>query len=406
MRLVVPKIVFLSSHLPYPPISGGRRREYELIKRISRKYDIHLCTISKTFEEDCQYMDILHNYCVDVRIFKATDTKKLAADLLESYPHQVLRNCSVEASKYLVELVSSNNIDIIHVEGFYLMQHIPEENQIPVLLTEQNIEYLLWKQKSIHTTQAIKKREYLRQHQLTKIAETVAWNRSSLCVTLTEEDKYYIKRTLPSKNVRIVSDGVDHLPMLEASNIEAECNKINIEGLSILFVGNFDYEPNIDAAFHLCYDILPLVRLEFPKIKLYLVGNATNPQIKSLFDIPNVIFTGRVSSLLPYLNATDIFVCPLRIGGGVKVKILEALYHRKPIVSSSIGVQGIPIGKENSIHIEDDPVHFAHRVVYLLQNPEERKKLEMAAVRLVNLLPSWDEVSQELCNCYDILIAK
>ena len=400
------KILFLTCHLPYPPTSGGRRREYELLKRISKHYDIYVCAISKTFEQDCRNAEILSKHCgyLDVMVFEAVDLKKLPTSLLQNYPHQVLQNASNKASEYVASALTLETFDVIHVEGFYLIQHVPMESNIPVLLVEQNIEFLLWEQRAALASKELHRRGYLRQYELTKIAERRAWLRSSLCAVLTEDDKKHIEKVLPIKNIRIVRDGIDHLTTLEVSEHEATYKQVSINAPSILFVGNFRYEPNVDAVLYFCQDILPLIRNVVPEVKLFLVGDSPGPQVQSLSDIPGVIVTGRVPSLVPYLKAADVFVCPLRVGGGIKVKMLEALYEGKAIVSTSIGAQGLPSGEDNPLYIENDPARFANRVTYLLQHPEEMVRLKKTTASFVNLLPSWNDATQMLRDCYEELI--
>jgi glycosyltransferase involved in cell wall biosynthesis len=401
------KILFLTHHLPYPPTSGGRRREYELLKRISKRFDIHVCAVSKTFDEDCRNAKVLseHCSCVNVKVFEAVDFKKLPASLLQKYPRQVLQNASNNASEYIASALTLETFDVIHVEGFYLMQHVPMESNIPVLLVEQNIEYLLWKQRAALASKEIHRLDYLRQYELTKIAERRAWLRSSLCAVLTKDDKKHIEKVLPSKNIRIVPDGLDHLTTVGALQPDATCiQQLSITEPSILFVGNFGYEPNVDAVLYFCQDIFPLIRSVVPEIKLFLVGDSPCPEVQALSDIPGVIVTGRVPSLAPYLKAVDVFVCPLRVGGGIKVKILEALYEGKAIVSTSIGGQGLPCGENSPLYIEDDTARFANQVVYLLQHPEERVRLKKTTAIFVNYLPSWNDATQMLMACYDELI--
>lgn len=402
MSSVKPLILFLTCHLPWPATSGGRRREYELLKRISTDYDIHLCVISREEEGERESLEVLRRLCRDVRVFRGAPLDR--STLWQEYPRQVLRNSSAAAAAYVAAAVASGRVDLIHVEGFFLMQHVPAECRVPVLLTEQNIEYTLWKQRAACAASEAEREACLQQYLLTKQAETETWRRSSLCVALTAHDKRYIKECLPAKAVRLVPDGVNHLPTLEAEREAAV--PVAVAGRMLLFVGNFDYQPNVDAAYHLCRDILPLVRRAVPDAQFFLVGNDPSAELRPLAGTPGVHITGRVPSLMPYLKAADVFVCPLRVGGGVKVKMLEALYCHKAIVGSTVSTQGLPTLNGKGICVADDPVHFAEQVIRLLEDAEAKARVEEAAASIVKLLPTWDDTARELARCYDDLLSE
>ena len=152
------------------------------------------------------------------------------------------------------------------------------------------------------------------------------------------------------------------------------------KGSCILFVGNFAYEPNIDAALYFSNIIFPLILQDVPNAKLFIVGNDPPPQILSLKMNRQIEVTGYVDSVIPFYRMTDVVVCPLRIGGGVKVKVLEALNAGKAIVSKlSIGAQGLNPRDCQAITVADD-VLFAQSVVRLLNDPDQRVKQEHEAL--------------------------
>jgi len=170
---------------------------------------------------------------------------------------------------------------------------------------------------------------------------------------------------------------------------------------SILFVGNFAYEPNVDAALYFSRDIFPLILKDVPNAKLFLVGNAPPSEISSLASSTHIEVSGRVASLIPFYKHADVVVCPLRIGGGVKVKVLEALGFGKAIVSTSIGAQGLDLSTYRAVAVADEETDFAENVVRLLLNPEERHMQERQAVAYARTLPTWDQVSEAFVRLYE-----
>lgn len=168
-----------------------------------------------------------------------------------------------------------------------------------------------------------------------------------------------------------------------------------------MFVANFAYQPNLDAAWFLCDEIVPRVVREIPGARFLLVGTSPPDDLRAAAEAcPNIAVTGRVPAVEPYLDAAQVVVAPLRIGGGIKVKVLEALARGRPLVASSIAAQGFGSGSAECMRIADDPESFASEVVSLLHRPDERQRLARAAAALAATLPSWDEAAASLVECY------
>ena len=399
-----PKVMFLTCHLPFPPVSGGRRREYELLRRIGRDVDVHLTVISKTYDEDFRNARVFDEWCTRVSIFPAVPEPDVANDLSPAEPYQILRHRSQEAAGRLPALLEQDHYDVVHVEAFYLMQHVPPACGVPVFLQEQNIEYDLWRQRTATALNKHERRIALAQYLKTLETEIAAWRRSDLCGAVTPEDRATMQRALPDLEVRLVPDGADHLGREHeqvASRPDVAYRDIPIVG----FIANFAYQPNLDAALHLCRDIFPTVQSHVPDARLILAGNSPSPEMIDLGrHSERIVVTGRVNSVAPFLDAADVVVCPLRIGGGIKVKVLEALCRGKAIVTTSVGIQGLP-GVEGAVLVEDQPTRFAEAVIRLLMNPRERVRLEAAASAFSKTLPAWDDAAGALTGAYFDLIS-
>ena len=397
------RILFLTAHLPFPPFSGGRRREFELISRLGKDFEIYLCSITKTWETDRTYISNLLCYCASVKLFKAVsnDNKQYAL-----YPNQIKRHTSKEASSYISFSLKNKLFDVVHVEGYYLMQHLPIKSEIPVLLVEHNIECLLNLQRVKLATIQQDKSYYWREYVDTLKWERIFWKRATKCVTLTTEDESNMRQLEPHINIRTIPNGIDHHKMIDEAASSNIC-KNSIVGArcpSILFVGNFLYEPNIDAALYFSQLIFPLILKDVPNAKLLLVGNAPPPEICSLTFNKQIKVSGYVDSLTHFYKAADVVVCPLRIGGGVKVKVLEALNAGKAIVSTSIGVQGLDLSTYRAVTVADEVADFAEKVVRFLLDHQERYRQEQEALAYASILPTWDQATEAFVQCYKEII--
>ena len=366
------KVLFITQHLPFPPCSGARRREYELLKHLAENNSVTLLAVSKVFDDDermIQYMDL---DIEKVYLYHANPEKTLSEANTEDISLQVYRNLSQAAKHDLPKIIREHRIDVIHIEGFYMWFILPEKLSIPVVLCEQNIEYDIWSQQVL--LHGIAKRDYSRQAEIVKRQEHLVWGKVSKIITVTDSDASVIKE-YGVQDVFVVSNGYDHSPLLSKKS-DGKLD-INGSGHSLLYVGNFDYKPNEDAAFYFIKEVFPLIRNILKDVKVYFVGNIGTSKIEVLRD-EDIYVTGRVDNLSEYYRRCSIFICPLRYGGGIKTKILEALFASKSIVTTSIGLQGIPNPAISPFVIADNPSDFANGVISLLTDDAYRERREKA----------------------------
>ncbi|MBV9800870.1 MAG: glycosyltransferase [Solirubrobacterales bacterium] len=390
-----PRVLYLSCHLPWPAISGGRRRELELINRLAARFDVHLLVVSKTAAQDLSNARVLRRCCSQVEVFAASSLSPDAPGF--ERPPQVRRHRCPVATARANEILAGERVDLIHVEGFYLMQHVPAGAPAPVLLVEQNIEYELERQRAERTSDP----DARAQFSSTRAEERRCWSRAARLAAVTPEDRATMQATVAHTRVRVVPDGADHIPNLHVIGFERDVEHPGAPLLVLL--ANYAYPPNVDAARHLCLDILPVVRQRVPDARVWLVGNAPGPEVLDLRS-EAVTVTGRVADVVPYLDVADAIVCPLRIGGGVKVKAIEALRRGKAVVSSTIGAQGLPESARRALVIADDPTTFAEAAAALLLDPALRSEHERRAAHAASQLPTWDDAAQALGEIYDELL--
>ena len=346
---------------------------------------MHLVVASKTVEQDVANAHELAPYCRAVEVF-ATEASRHDGD-----SPQVARHRAPSMTRRVAEILDGGDIDLVHVEGFYLMQHLPSPAPVPVLLVEQNIEYDLERQRASAADGA--------DDPATLRAELEAWRRAGLLGVLTPEDREIALAALPEARVRLVPDGGDHLTRDAGGGLELERPRAPL----VAFLANFGYAPNVDATRHLCEDILPLIRDCVPDVHLWLVGTDPPSEVCAL-ENDRVRVTGRVPDVVPYIDAVDVMVCPLRIGGGIKVKAIEALRRGKCVVSTSVGAQGMPAEARAAIAIADDPRDFAAAVERLLSDRDLRERTERASADAACSLPTWDAAADSLAGAYAELL--
>lgn len=369
------RVLFLTCHLPYPPLSGGRRREYELLRRLD--HEVAVVAVSKTPEQDRALVSTLMQRAPAVRHVTVTAVDQSGRWWQRKrLPSQVRRHRCPQAGSAVA--TAARQADLVHVEGFYLMQHVPEPTPTPVFLVEQNIEWQLCAQ-----------RRQRRDAARTRLAEVAAWQRADALGALTPEDAE-VMHAATVREVALTPNGIDRVVV----------DRREPDPATVLFVANFAYRPNRDAAEHLVRKIFPMVRRQLPDAELLLVGNDPGGEIARRYPGAGVRVLGWVPSLAPYYARATVVVCPLRIGGGIKVKMLEALAHRKAIVSTPIGVQGFGPTARDVVRVATTSTDFACAVVEVLTQPARRRALEHAAEAFTLQLGTWEDAAAALDACW------
>lgn len=416
MGLPQMEILFLTAQLPFPPASGGRRREYELISRLGKNIKIHLCSLTIEPEIDSLSLRYLQPYCASISLFRISNPAQLNGHT-RGRPWLMNRYYSEEGVHGISQLFMDHCIDLVHLEGYYLMQLLPRNLDLPIVLVEHNIEYSLDLQRTFLSRSSQDFFSSWREYYFTFLWERTFWRGATKVVALTTEDQATIKRLEPNVDVQMIPNGIDHEPSIVQLHSYGRKNLLensiysNIQGgkgPSILFVCNFAYEPNVDAALYFSKYIFPLILNQVPTTILYLVGNSPPAEVFALKNTSSksshIEVTGFVESINPFYKAAEVVVCPLRIGGGIKVKILEALKAGKAIVSTSVGAQGLEIDNR-ALCVCDKVSDFANNVIRLLVNPHERYLQEQEALRFGRTFPTWKQIAEEYERCYHKIVS-
>jgi glycosyltransferase involved in cell wall biosynthesis len=313
----------------------------------------------------------------------------------------VARHHCERATGRVGEILAAEAVDLVHVEGFYLMQHVPDWVDVPVLLVEPNVEYELERQQVAASAGPLPNRRAFGAWARTRETEMQCWARAGLIGAMSAEDRETIRASRPKADVRLMSNGADHVPHLRALGSISAPERPSSPLLTL--AADFASRPDVDAAVHFCQEILPLIRAVVPNIQLWLVGEDPTGEIRALGS-DNVRVTGDVPDVVPYLDAADVVVCPYRIGVAVSASAGDALRRGKATVSTSIGAQGLVPDARAALAIADGSEAFAAAVTSLLEDRRRRAELERAASSVATLLPRWDDAAGALASVYEELL--
>jgi glycosyltransferase involved in cell wall biosynthesis len=399
------KILMLTPYLPYPDSSGGQIRTQNLLKHLRCEHEITLFSLIKKNEEK-KYIPILEkNFCHQVKVFNRPEKPWSFGNILRTgfscKPFLVVRNFSKEAKKAISLELSQNHYDLIHVETFYAMPHLPK-TKTPVVLVDQTIEYQVYHH-YVHQKAPLLIRPLLNiDVAKLKYWERFYWRQADKVIAVSKEDKDVMVKLEPGLNVSIVPNGVN-LDFFKPKT------SWNTTSPIMLFVGNFHWLQNTEAAECLINEILPLVKKEIPKIKLMIVGQH---QPESLLNqasadvvIKNLPENDTVGIIEAYHQST-VFVSPIKGPGGTRLKNLAAMASQLPIVSTSVGVHGLGVKDGKHVMIRNTPQAMANAIIEIIKRPQIAQKIANTARDYVEKNYDYKNIAKHLSQIYQSVKSK
>lgn len=386
----------LTPYLPYPLLSGGQIRTYNLLKNLKDRHEITLFALIKEKKEK-RYVKELRKFCKKIVLLQRTKNPWSLRNILLAgitpYPFLVTRNWPIGAKKIIKKEIEKEKFDLIHAETFYMMPNIPE-TKIPILLVEQTIEYLAF----LNFTQKSKKlplKPLLYFDVLKLLAwEKFYWQKASRLVTMSKEDKNFIKKMVKKDlKIDVVANGVD-IGYFEKSKKRLPKNP------TVLFVGTFKWMPNIDAVEFLVEKIWPKIKQKLPRAKLEIVGFSPTKKIKSYAKDPSIIIDGDVADIRDAYRSAHVLLAPIRSGKGTRYKVLEAMATGTPVVATKLGVEGIGIISGKHALVANSGKDLAMVTIKVLKDKILQKKLAQAGKKLVSEKYNWKTISKELDRVY------
>ena len=397
------RFLMITNTLPYPPIAGHPIRNLNLLKRIAQKNEVWLLAL---VDEDQLPVDLgpLQDICQEVILIPFGEFSALARPLqaiqflLQGTPPEIRLYETKGMIDALRDLTHRVEFDIIQFEDSYMahyQEYLPAGWQGKRILTFIDIAYRQYDRIYRIETKILRKlRLWLYSRMMYNWEPQYAGN-FDLSVTMSDIDRDLLLSRNSSLNITTIPNGVDThefqpLPMpVDGSN-------------NLVYVGNMSYRPNADAVTYFCEEILPLIHQKIPNVQFWIVGNQPLPEV---YDLQNefVHVTGRVEDVQPFYQQSSVCVIPLRAGSGTRLKILEAMALGRPIVSTSVGAEGIDITDGDNILIGDDPQTFASHIVDLLQNQAAWQRIATQARQFAVDNYDWDSITDKLLKTFDSL---
>lgn len=377
-----------------PPDIGGKIRSYQILKQLAKNHSVTVFTFYASHEGDLHAeleAEFHRAVYLPLRISTDRGAGELASfmrNLFSSQPHSVAKYCRPEAIARMNDLLRSDQYDIIVCDFVFAAGVVPWEMPTPKVLFTHNVEALIWKRHMEVSRNPLWKLVCWGEYQKMLGYEAFCLRKSNHVLTVSEADRIFFERFVEPSKMTVIGTGVD-TDYFRPSTGQETPN-------SLVFTGAMDWMPNEDAILYFLDSVFPLIRSKIPDAKFTVVGRRPSEKLRNIAaGIPGVSVTGRVEDVRPYVNQAAVYVVPLRVGSGTRLKIFEAMAMGKAIVSTTVGAEGLPVRDGVNLLLGDTAQAFAEKVVSLLGDPLLRKNLGSTARRLVEERYSWSSVAEE-----------
>jgi sugar transferase (PEP-CTERM/EpsH1 system associated) len=404
------KILILTPQFPYPPHQGTILRNFNLITGLAQRHQVHLLS----FGDPGGRTDTpVHAACQSVQVVAPPQRsmgQRLKALFLSRLPDMALRLPSAHFQAALDATLQREAPDVVEVEGIELAQYLfqvaegrGDRKQPLLVFDDHNAEYVL-QQRAFETDVRQPKRwigaaySFVQWMRLRRY-ERLACRTADRVVAVSDADAGVLKGLVPGLEPAVVPNGVDMdfytapVPPLEAQRAP--------DAGDLVFTAKMDFRPNVDAVLWFAQEVLPWIRHQSPETRFWVVGKDPHPRLAPLAGDPAVVLTGWVDDVRPYIAGAGVYVIPLRIGGGTRLKVLEAMAMKKAIVSTAVGCEGFDLVPDQELLIADKPADFAAAVLALLRDPERRERMGRAARRFAGSRYDWRMIVPRLERAYE-----
>jgi len=376
----------------WPLNSGGRLRSFNILAELSQRHEIRLFTTHAAGDDHETLKERLPRCSVVSVPFAAPRraTAYLRTAMRAAWsrdPVGIWRWRIPQLRAAVGRCLDCDWPDICVADFLVAATHVRLQGRTPVVLFEHNVEYAV-----VERLREFERRRWRRVLLGLEAARMRQYERSvvskaDLTIAVSEADRARLTSLAPRARLRVVPTGVD-TTFFHPNGDEDGSPRL-------VFVGSMDWYPNADAVLYLLDHVLPLIRRAVPHVKVTVVGRNPTANVRARARGAGIDVTGTVDDVRPYIRQASVCVVPLRIGGGTRLKIFEALAMGKPVVSTGIGAEGLPLVPDEHFVLADDPRDFARAVVDLLADGGWRRKLGAAGRCLVQARYSWPAVAGE-----------
>ncbi len=392
------KILFLLPQIPFPPHSGGRIVTWNTVKRFARTCEVHIACLYHHTDELNSLAEV-ERLCESVKAFPAKtkwDAWTLIRSCLSVWPYKAHRFYNTEMAHYVKRLVQTKQIDVIHAQNFYTTPYVSSDEPCLKVHYKENIEgNVLLRYSGASPNPLVKFAAWLEGHR-TRQFERAACRRFDLVLSISPIDRDLMAGYEPGLNIQYQPPGVE----LQAYPFLSEPGGPP----SVLFTGTMSYYPNADGVRVFLTECWPQVRSQIPNAECWIVGAGPPGDIQRFDGNEGVHVTGRVDEISDYMKRAWVYMAPLRVGGGIRLKILESMASGRALVSTPVGCEGLELADGVHLIVRELGERFTDSIIDLLRDGQKRMHLQKSARALMESTYDWDVVIPKQVELYQSLM--
>jgi glycosyltransferase involved in cell wall biosynthesis len=386
------KILWVSPFLLHPTEKGAQIRTLGILRSLHQRHEVHFAALQLPGQESGagqtgEYSS--RSYVVAHQPPRRDSLKflpQLVAGLGSRMPLAVSRYASPPLRQVIERLWGEGGFDSIVCDFLAMAPNVPAIEQ--AVLFQHNVETTIWQRHHEHASGRLRRWFFGLQAKRMRAYEAEVCRRARHVVAVSEVDAGRMREMFGALRVSSIATGVD-------VNFHARPERSEPVA-DLVFTGSMDWLPNVDAMIYFVREILPLIRRQAPGCSLAIVGRNPDPAIREVAEAaPGIRLTGTVPDVRPYLWGSRVAIVPLRIGGGTRLKIYEAMAAKVPVVSTTVGAEGLEGISGETIQLADTPEGFAARCVALLNDDAARQRQAEAAWEMARARFSWDRVAAQ-----------
>ena len=394
------RVLWLSHLVPDPPTGGAMQRAHHLLRHTAARHEVHLLALHQPrllpTAELADSVERLSRSCASVLVFPLFAERSrfhrlttAARSLVSDDPYDVVWLRSAAMSAAVAAWQPASETSVVHVDTIGLWPYVASWREATIVLGHHNVESDLAMRRAIYEPNPWLSMLRRRDAEKLRRLEALASHQAAMNLVVSSMDADRLRAVSPYARVSLVENGVDTAYFRSAPE----------EGVGLAFAGTLGWYPNQDAAEFLVTEVWPLLSDRRDR-RLVIIGRDPSPVIRAVAADPRVIVTGFVPDVRPYLRESSIYLCPIRVGGGTRLKVLDALAMAKPVISTEIGVEGLGLVEGQHYLRAESAREFVSQVERLELDPALRRALGAAGRARVVERHDWRVVGEQLDIAY------
>jgi len=384
------RILVLTPILPYPPDDGSRLRPYQIIKAFYKFVDVDLISFYLPYEDINSAKEFYRNYCKNLYFLQQKENKISLIKFCMYYSHK-------ENKEQINKIIQENDYNLIIVEKIIMLSYLKKKifKNYKVVIDSWGIDSEILRQLYINEKKLFKKFILFIKYLRHLLCEICFLSRCKYLVAITDKQLNFYKKFFKRKKLFLIPNFVD-MDYFKAAyeSFEEKC---------IVFTGIMNFIPNIDAVIFFVNEIMPKLK-EKINVKFYIIGKNPTKEVSKLQNNFDIVVTGEVKDVREYISKAEVVVVPLRMGSGLRNKVLQAMACGKTVVATKEAIEGINVQDKENILIADTPEEFVEKILMVFDNKNLRLKIEKNARKYVEDNFSYDIIKKKWIEFYEEIL--